>query len=153
MKQLLTNFFSKNKIILLAKILFAAFLLFLILNFLFPVKNNIPYSKTITDSKGEIIYSFLAKDDKWRMYTELEEISPELKKAIVFKEDKYFYYHFGINPIAIGRAFFNNVVKNKRTSGASTITMQVARLLKPKRRTYLNKILEIFDVFNRSLMS
>lgn len=78
------------------------------------------------------------------MCTELEEISPTLKKAIIFKEDQYFYQHFGVNPLSIIRAAYNNVVKNRRTSGASTITMQVARMLKPKERSYLNKLIEIF---------
>src|SRR5690606_24276235 len=67
-----------------------------------------------------------------------------LKKAIVYKEDKYFYRHPGVNPAAMVRALANNVVKGRKTSGASTITMQVVRLLQPKERTYLNKIGEIF---------
>jgi len=139
--------FTKKRFIFLLKAVFTIALIFFLLNLFFPLKINVHYSKTITDSKGEIIYSFLAKDDKWRMYTELDEISSELKKAIIFKEDKYFYWHLGVNPIAISRAFINNVLKNKRTSGASTITMQVARLLKPKSRTYINKFLEIFTAF------
>jgi len=117
---------------------------FFVLNILFPLRKNVSYSKTITDSKGEILYSFITDDDKWRMFTELDEISPELRKAIIYKEDKYFYWHYGINPIAITRAFWNNTVQNKRTSGASTITMQVARLLYPNHRTYINKFGEMF---------
>jgi penicillin-binding protein 1C len=78
------------------------------------------------------------------MFTTLEEITPTLKKAIIFKEDQYFYYHFGVNPISIFRAAFNNLFKGRRTSGASTITMQVARMLNPKERSYTNKIIEIF---------
>jgi len=123
------------------------FLLFLVVNYIFPLNTEVYYSKTITNSKREIIYSFLTEDEKWRMFTELDEISPELKKAIIYKEDKYFYWHFGVNPVAIGRAFINNILKRKRTSGASTITMQVARLLNPKKRTYLNKLIEMFNAF------
>jgi len=85
------------------------------------------------------------------MFTELKEISPKLKEAILFKEDKYFYYHFGVNPVAIARAAFNNVFHLKRTSGASTITMQVARLLDPKDRTYLNKLTEVFRAMQLEL--
>jgi penicillin-binding protein 1C len=85
------------------------------------------------------------------MKTEMHEISPKLKKAIIFKEDKYFYYHFGINPLAIIRAAYNNSIQNKRTSGASTITMQVARLLSPKKRTYWNKIKEMFRALQLEL--
>lgn len=78
------------------------------------------------------------------MFVELNEITPTLKKAILQKEDKYFYWHLGVNPVAILRAGFNNIIKGKRTSGASTITMQVIRLLYPKQRTYWSKITEIF---------
>ncbi len=127
-----------------AYILFVIIVVFVILNLLFPLKVDVEYSQIVTDKDGNILYSFLTADDKWRMMTELDEISPQLRKAIVFKEDKYFYYHPGINPLAIVRAVFNNVVKGKRTSGASTITMQVARMLNPKRRTYFNKITEMF---------
>lgn len=102
------------------------------------------YSTVIYSSNGSILHAYLSSDDKWRMYTHLEEITPTLKKAILFKEDKYFYYHIGINPVAVIKAVIKNIIRGKRTSGASTITMQVARLLQPKRRTYLNKLVEMF---------
>lgn len=125
-------------------VIFALFIPFLLLDSLYPVNSKIDYSTIIYSQDSTLIHGFLSYDDKWRMYTELEEITPELKKAIIFKEDKYFYYHYGINPIAIGRALFNNLKTGKRTSGASTITMQVARLIDPKSRTYGNKIIEMF---------
>jgi penicillin-binding protein 1C len=78
------------------------------------------------------------------MYTETHEISQDIKLAFLSKEDKYFEYHPGINPVAIFRAAWNNVITGRRTSGASTITMQVARLMEPKERTYLNKVSEMF---------
>ena len=91
-----------------------------------------------------MIHAFLTPDEKWRMKTNLDEISPLLRKTIVAKEDKYFFHHPGINPLSIGRAFMKNVLRKKRTSGASTITMQVAKALEPKPRTYVNKMIEIF---------
>jgi penicillin-binding protein 1C len=118
-------------------------LLFL-LNVLFPLPDKIEYSTIITDNKGEVIHAYLTSDQQWRMKTELNEISPLLRKTIIEKEDKYFYYHPGINLLAAGRAFFKNLVSGRRTSGASTITMQVARALEPRRRTYLNKLVEMF---------
>ena len=129
--------------------LFAALLLiavigFWVLNKVYPLTINVDYATIITDKDDEVIHAYLSNDDKWRMKTELHEISATLKKAIVHKEDKYFYKHFGVNPIAILRAITNNITKGKRTSGASTITMQVARLLNPKPRTYKNKLIEIF---------
>lgn len=120
---------------------------FLLLNVIFPLRINLHYSQIITASDGSVLHAFLSSDDKWRMKTELPEITPTLKKAIIYKEDKYFYYHPGVNPVAILRAVVNNMLQSKKTSGASTITMQVARMLEPKNRTYANKIVEIFRAF------
>jgi penicillin-binding protein 1C len=122
----------------------AIIILFILLNLIFPLPDKIEYSTIVTDSKGEVIHAFLTKDQQWRMKTELSEISPLLRKTIIAKEDKYFYHHFGINPFAVATSFFKNIFRMKRTSGASTITMQVARALEPKRRTYLNKLVEMF---------
>lgn len=123
------------------------FLLFLLLQWLFPLPDQVEYSTIITDNKGEVVHAFLTADEKWRMKTTLEEISPLLRKTIIEKEDQYFYYHPGINPLAIGRAMVKNIFRLRRTSGASTITMQVARALEPKRRTYWNKLIEVFRAF------
>ncbi|MDH3711581.1 MAG: transglycosylase domain-containing protein, partial [Cyclobacteriaceae bacterium] len=120
------------------------FLLFVALNFLFPLKVDIEFAPLVEARDGTVVHAYLNSQDKWRMYLEVEEITPEIKRAFLYKEDRYYYRHFGINPLALTRAIFNNVVKGKRTSGASTITMQVARLLKPKPRTYTNKMVEMF---------
>ncbi len=114
------------------------------INIRYPLPTNIDYSQIILSSDSTVIHSYLNRGDKWRMKTELHEITPLLRKAIVFKEDRFFYYHGGINYLAVVRALFNNIISGKRTSGASTITMQVARLLEPKERTYINKIIEMY---------
>jgi penicillin-binding protein 1C len=119
-----------------------------LLNWLFPLPPPPAYSLLITDRRGEVLHAFLSHDDKWRIKTELREIIPELRKAILHKEDRYFYYHPGVNPVAIVRALTNNLLRSKTTSGASTITMQVARLTEryqtgARKRTYGNKLIEI----------
>lgn len=126
-------------------------LVFFILHLVFPLKVKTDYSQLVTADDGTVLSAYLNNEDKWRLYTELEEITPELSKAIVYKEDKYFYRHFGVNPFAMARAAFKNITKAKRTSGASTITMQVARMLHPVKRTYGNKIIEIFRAFQLEL--
>ncbi len=68
---------------------------------------------------------------------------PNLIKAIITKEDQWFYWHPGVNPVAVIRALISNIVRRERVSGASTITMQVVRLLDPKERTYSNKLIEM----------
>ncbi|MFN8367324.1 MAG: penicillin-binding protein 1C [Candidatus Kapaibacterium sp.] len=124
---------------------------FTLLDVLFPVPTTIRYSQIITSSNGTVLYSFLSDDDKWRMKIQPSEISPVLKQAIIAKEDRWFYWHIGINPLAVGRAFINNIRYFKITSGASTITMQVARLLEPKERTYFNKFREVFRALQLEL--
>ena len=142
---------TKQKGILLVKRSLIAtvigFSLFLLLNLIFPLPDKIDYSTIITDDRGELINAFLTRDDKWRMKTELHEISPLLKKTILQKEDQYFYFHPGINMLAVGRAAFNNLAKGQRTSGASTITMQVARALERRPRTFGAKLIETFRAF------
>ena len=123
------------------------FLLFLLLNLVFPLPDRIEYSTIVTDNKGEVVHAFLTHDQQWRMKTDLTEISPLLRKTIIEKEDRYFYYHPGVNLLAMIRALGRNIVHMRRTSGASTITMQVARSLEPKRRTYWNKLIEVFRAF------
>jgi penicillin-binding protein 1C len=117
--------------------------IFILLDNIFPLRTNVEYSTIVTSKDSTLFHAFLTSDDKWRMYTELHEITPQLEKAIIFKEDRFFRYHFGINPLSVARALLNNTIRGKRTSGASTITMQVARLLMPKKRTYWNKFKEM----------
>ncbi|HSZ31933.1 MAG TPA: penicillin-binding protein 1C, partial [Puia sp.] len=119
-------------------------LLYGLLNFIFPLPDQVEYSVVITDARGEVIHAFLTKDQQWRMKTDLSEISPLLKKTIIEKEDKYFYKHPGFNPVSITRAFLSNLIHMRRMSGASTITMQVARALEPKKRNLFGKCVELF---------
>lgn len=125
---------------------------FLLFNVCFPCRVRVDYAQIVTASDGTVMTAFLTRDDKWRMMTELDEITPDMQKAIVFKEDKYFYQHPGVNPAAIARALFNNIKTGTRTSGASTITMQVARMLQPKERTYGNKMLEMFRALQLDML-
>ncbi|MBK8847895.1 MAG: penicillin-binding protein 1C [Bacteroidetes bacterium] len=123
----------------------AVVVILLVLDMIFPFRLTIAYSTIVKDCNGKIMHAYLSSDDKWRLKTELSEVNPLLRKTFLQKEDKWFYYHTGFNPIAAGRALFNNLFYAKRTSGASTITMQVARMSNPKKRTYSNKVVEIWN--------
>lgn len=149
-KQFLKKFFKLSLKIGIIGLL-SSVILFFVCNYFFPFKLDISYSQLILDRKGEIVYGFLSKDDKWRFQTELDEISPTFKETILYKEDRWFYYHFGVNPFAVGRAAARNIWTRRRTSGASTITMQVVRLVNPKSRTYFNKFIETFRAFQLEL--
>ena len=143
---------TKRNLLLLVKrfviVAVSFLLLFLLLNLVFPLQDKIEYSTIVTDAKGEVINAYLTTDQKWRMKTELNEISPLLRKTIIAKEDKYFYNHPGINIFSVGRAAVMNILQMRRTSGASTITMQVAKALQPgKKRNLISKSIEMFRAF------
>jgi penicillin-binding protein 1C len=118
--------------------------IFSVVELIFPLREPPGWSVVVNDKDGNMLHAFLSVDDKWRMHARLEEIGPVMVETIIYKEDNYFYYHYGINPVSMVRAAFNNTIAGRKTSGASTITMQVARLLYPAKRTYLNKFIEMF---------
>lgn len=115
----------------------------MILNLIFPLPKQKTFSKEILSSDSTLLSAYLSEDDKWRMKAGIKDFSQDLIKSIIAKEDKYFYWHFGFNPFSILRAFYSNILSSKIVSGASTITMQLARLWEPAERNYYNKFLEI----------
>lgn len=133
--------------LLFTTIAVSTFLFFQIANWLFPLpveKLHPTPSTVILDKNGELLRAFLSPDEMWRIRVAREEISPTLKKAVIAYEDKYFYWHFGINPVAVARAAVANLRAGRVVQGGSTITMQVARLMAPKKRTIGNKLVEAF---------
>ncbi|MCC2547787.1 penicillin-binding protein 1C [Hymenobacter sp. BT175] len=123
--------------------LLAGVLVLLALDRLFPVPPAPLYSPVVTAADGTVLHAFLNPTQKWRLKTELREITPALRSTIIAKEDRFFRFHFGINPFSIIQAAGRNLFGGGRTTGASTITMQVARLLEPKERTVGNKLVEM----------
>ena len=109
----------------------------------FPFRVNVAYSTQVLAADSTLLHAYLNPQDKWRLEARSDEITPLLKRTLLYKEDRYFYYHPGVNPLAVGRAAFNNLLGGRRTSGASTLSMQVVRLLQPRRRTYGNKLIEM----------
>ncbi|MCW9096408.1 MAG: transglycosylase domain-containing protein, partial [Ignavibacteriaceae bacterium] len=91
------------------RIVFTILLLFVVLDFLFPLPKQKEFSKEIHAKDGTLLTAYLTSDDKWRLRTELEEVSPDLIKAVIEKEDSWFYWHFGINPVSIVRALYKNI--------------------------------------------
>ncbi|MFN8397437.1 MAG: penicillin-binding protein 1C, partial [Bacteroidia bacterium] len=122
----------------------AVFIGFLLLDLTFPAPNPKSYSPEVLARDGSLLRSYLTPDDKWRMSTSLQDVPEELPKALVAKEDRWFWWHPGINPVAVLRAGFGNATSGQRESGASTITMQLARMLEPKPRTLWGKVIEAF---------
>jgi penicillin-binding protein 1C len=102
------------------------------------------WSVVVEYRDGRPAYVFLSPDDKWRLQTSLDRLDPKFVDALVALEDKRFWSHHGVDPIAVGRAAWSNLVHGKRVSGGSTLSMQLARLLEPRARTIPNKLLDMF---------
>jgi penicillin-binding protein 1C len=108
-----------------------------------PLLDGISFSQCVRDRDGELLRVTLTSDQKFRIWTRLSDISPELVDATLRYEDKYFLKHPGVNPIALARSGFGFLSGGART-GASTITMQVARLrFHLQTRTPLGKVRQI----------
>ena len=128
------------------KVLIALFIAVIVLfatDRLFPPPQPKLFSKAVYSSEGELLKAYLTNDEKWRLRTEPKQLPEYLIKAVIEKEDKYFYYHPGVNIFAVFRALYSNIVSGERISGASTITMQLVRILEPRERTYFNKLIEM----------
>ena len=103
-----------------------------------------PVSPIVTDRDGGPLLQLVASDDQWRMPLELEDISPWLVSATIAAEDKRFYDHLGVDPLAVLRAAGQNLRARSVVSGASTLTMQICRMMDSRPRTLWAKIAESF---------
>lgn len=102
---------------------------------------NRPSSFVLEDKNGELLGAMVAPDGQWR-FPDIQEVPDKFATCIITFEDKRFYYHPGIDPVAVGRAIWANITQKKVVSGASTLHMQVMRLTREKDRNILNKLLE-----------
>lgn len=122
-------------------------LAFLVLDALdpFPLERlRRPASTVVRDRDGVPLRIFLAADERWRLPVTLDEVPEELRRALVVAEDARFGLHPGVDPLAVARATWTNLRAGRTVSGASTIPMQVARMVEPKPRTLGGKLHEAF---------
>ena len=92
-----------------------------------PLSRSAALSTDVWSADGELLRVTLASDDQYRMWVPLADISPALVDAFVLKEDRWFFWHPGVNPMALMRAATRTYTGELR-QGGSTITMQLARL-------------------------
>ncbi len=103
-----------------------------------------PTSILVTDRSGTTLLRAVGPDDQWREPITLADTGPWIAAATIATEDERFYSHGGIDPIAITRAICQNLGSGRVVSGASTITMQLARLCDPRPRTLSAKAIQAF---------
>jgi penicillin-binding protein 1C len=87
------------------------------------------FSQAVYDRDGRLLRLTLAADEQYRLALPLARLSPQLIEATLLQEDQYFYWHPGVNPVALLRAALRTYVQGDRRVGASTISMQLARIL------------------------
>lgn len=110
-----------------------------------PKKLERPSAQVITDKNGAWMRAYASKDGgMWRVDVVREELPQELVDAVLTFEDQRFYDHSGVDLRALFRATIDNLRAGRVVSGASTLTMQVARMVDPKPRTLRSKLIEIF---------
>lgn len=100
-----------------------------------------PYSTVVVDRNGELLGARIAKDGQWR-FPPTDSVHEKYKVCLIEFEDKWFYYHPGVNIFSIGRAMVQNINSRAVVSGGSTITMQTIRLARHNKRTYFEKAVE-----------
>lgn len=119
------------------------FILLLLYVFCLPSKLfDVPYSTVVFDRNGELLGARLSADQQWRFPT-VDSVPDKYKICLIQFEDQYFDYHWGVNPVSVGRAIKQNLSGNKIVSGASTITMQTIRLARKEKRTFGEKFFEM----------
>ncbi|MFC2158307.1 transglycosylase domain-containing protein, partial [Acidobacteriota bacterium] len=129
------------------------FLIFLVLLLLMSASFYIPFpgsrlapesviSLKIVDRNGDLLREVLSFEGGRCRWVTLDDISPALIKATVAAEDKNFFHHFGMNPLALIRAVVQNISKMRIVSGASTITQQLVRNIYHHRRNIITKLFE-----------
>lgn len=120
---------------------------FLLLDWWFPLRLPTPgelYSQVVVDRHGRPLRAFADGTGVWRYEVALEDISPYYIEALLTYEDRRFWWHPGVDPLALVRAAGLWLEHGRVVSGGSTITMQVGRLLHPHRRTLPGKLHQAF---------
>ena len=96
-------------------------------------------SQTVVDRHGKLLRAYAMADGRWRLPVDAKtNVDPGYLKLLFAYEDKRFYAHHGIDPLALGRAALQLSTRGRIISGGSTITMQLARLMEPRRERSLH---------------
>jgi len=124
---------------------FAAVAVVLLLHLLFPpdLTRFQDRSTVVLDRDGRILRAFLATDGIWRLSATPDDVDPLYLEILKIYEDRRFDEHWGVDPLAAARAFWQLLSEGRVVSGASTLTMQTARLLEPGPRGVPAKLRQV----------
>ena len=115
-----------------------------------PTLDPAPYlavarSGEVQDRHGALLYAFTGKDEQWCFPRTLDQLSPRLVNATLAAEDRRFYSHPGVDPMAALRAVWQNATRGRVASGASTITMQLVKRSEATPRSMRGKLGQMFS--------
>jgi penicillin-binding protein 1C len=102
-----------------------------------PLGRHLEYSHLVLDRHGKLLRAYATPSGRWRLPATVKDVDPLYLKMLFVYEDKRFYEHDGVDPEALMRAAWQLVTSGHIVSGGSTLTMQVARLLEPRRHRSL----------------
>lgn len=97
-----------------------------------PLDNARIVSQELVDADGNLLRAFATPDGRWRLQTTADEVDPQFIKMLIAYEDQRFYDHHGVDIQALGRSAWQLLTNGRIVSGASTLSMQVARLIEPR---------------------
>ncbi|WP_460951867.1 peptidoglycan glycosyltransferase PbpC [Pseudomonas marginalis] len=101
-------------------------------------------ARVVLAEDGTPLWRFADANGVWRYPVQTSEVSPYYLEALLTYEDRWFYQHPGVNPLALVRATWQNLTGTRVVSGGSTLSMQVARLLDPHSRTFHGKLRQLW---------
>ena len=101
-------------------------------------------ARVVLAEDGTPLWRFADANGVWRYPVQTAEVSPYYLDALLTYEDRWFYQHPGVNPLALARATWQNLTGERVVSGGSTLSMQVARLLDPHSRTFHGKLRQLW---------
>lgn len=110
---------------------------------------NQPYSTRIYDNQNNLVQVLPLEDGVRREWTDLKKIPKEVQRIFIKTEDKRFYFHSGVDYLAFTKAAFQNISSGKTIRGASTISMQLVKIISPVKgkRNFSQKIKDIFNAY------
>jgi len=97
-----------------------------------PLGRDLDYSHVVLDRNGQLLRAYATVEGRWRLPATEKDVDPRFLRLLFAYEDKRFYEHYGVDPVALARAAWQFATTGHVVSGGSTLTMQVARLLEPR---------------------